>query len=64
MAYVERVLRAITIRNHSDASVRKGGLSPRSELAGENVIVLTQNSTVRNKRRAHLVLVVARILVA
>lgn len=40
MAYVERVLRAITIRSHSDARVREGRLSPRRGLAGENVIVL------------------------
>jgi hypothetical protein len=51
---------AITIRTR----IRKGRLSPRSALAGENVIVLTQNSSVRNKRRTHLVLVVARISVA
>ena len=42
MAYVERALKATTIRNHSDARIRKGRLSPRSELAGENVIILTQ----------------------
>ena len=51
---------AITIRTR----IGKGRLSPRSALAGENVIVLTQNSSVRNKRRVHLVLVAARILVA
>src|SRR5689334_20400732 len=37
MAYVEGELRVITIRSHSDAGVRKGRLSPRSELAGERL---------------------------
>ena len=63
MAYVERPLRAITIRSHSDACVRKGRLSLR-RLAGENVVILTQNASVHNKRRTNLVLVVATILVA
>jgi hypothetical protein len=51
---------AITIRTPVFAKVdcRRAARWP------ENVIVLIQNSSVRNKRRTHLVLVVARILVA